>query len=290
MSDDQGDFPDGLAPKPSIPEAPAPHLGNWDFGRAIIFYMFLMGGTIVLGVLLLLTVGFKLSAFFSEIALFMLLPYLLSRVFDTGWNAWMRWPRISLGIWGAIMLALIGLGVLVSNIPVAVDRVYPMSKDYLELFEKFLRADSTGELILLLIVAAVVPGICEEVAFRGLIQSGIQRTYGTKAGIIITSLLFAVIHLSPWNFLALIAMGLFLGILREKTGSIWPGALAHTVNNTIALSVLMLAPTGRDSWQYDFIPLWLNGIGFVLFIGGLALFWRYRATEAEEIPPRLRME
>jgi len=281
MSDYQGEFQDGIAPEQPIP--PAQRLGTWDFGHAIIFYMFLMGGTIVLGVLLLLTVGFKLSALLSEIALFMLLPYLLSRVFDTGWSSWMRWPRISAGIWGAIMLALIGLGVLVSNIPVAVDRVYPMSKEYLELFEKFLRADSTGDLILLLIVAAVVPGICEEVAFRGLIQGGIRRTFGVKAGVSVTSLLFAVIHLSPWNFFALIAMGLFLGILREKTGSIWPGALAHTVNNTIALSVLMLAPTGKESWQYDFIPLWINGLGLVLFIGGLALFWRYRAPVAEEI-------
>jgi membrane protease YdiL (CAAX protease family) len=284
MSEYQGEFQERFDAGQSSPVKPSRSLGTWDFGRAIIFYMFLMGATIVFGVLLLLSVGFKLSAFFSEIALYMVLPYLLSRVFDTGWGSWMRWPRMPRSVWGAMMLALAGLGVLVSNIPVAVDRVYPMSQDYLELFEKFLRADSTGELVVLLIIAALVPGICEEIAFRGLIQGGIRRTYGVKAAVIVTSLLFAFIHLSPWNFFALIAMGMFLGILREKTGSIWPGAVAHAVNNAIALSVMMLAPTGEDSWQYDFIPLWINGIALVAFIGGMAYFWRHRHPESGEAP------
>jgi membrane protease YdiL (CAAX protease family) len=281
MSDLQSEFQHESAPEPPIPAGSSSRQPIWDFGRAIIFYVFLMGSTIILGVMLLLTVGFKLSAVFSELGLYLVLPFLLSRIFDTGWGSWMRWPRISLSVWGGILLALTGLGVLVSNIPVVVDRVYPMSENYLKMFELFLRANSTGELIILLIVAAVIPGICEEVAFRGLIQGGIRRTYGVRTAVIVTSLLFALIHLSPWNFLALIAMGLFLGILRERTGSIWPGAVAHAINNAIALFIMMLAPSGGDSWQYDFVPLWINGIALVLLVGGMMLFWRYRISETK---------
>jgi|GEM_PF-6879185 len=254
--------------------------GTWDFGRALVFYIFLAGATIVVGLTLLMTVGFKLSALLSEIALYLALPFVLSRFLDTGWTSWIRWPRLSCGSWVSVLLALLGLGVLISNIPVAFDRIYPMSDEYKQFFETFLRADSTGEFVLLFIVAALVPGICEEITFRGLIQGGIRATYGPKAAVAITSVLFAVIHLSIWNFFALGVMGAFFGVLKEKTGSIWPGAVAHVVNNTIALALITAAPPTENSWHYDFFPLWMNLTALVVFAAGMVLFWRYQSGQA----------
>jgi len=253
-----------------------PSLGAWDFGRALIFYMFLVGATIVIGVGLMMALGFKLSALFSEIALYLVLPYIVSRFLDTGWANWIRRPRMSARMWFSAFLALLGLAVLVSNIPVAVDQVYPMSEQYKEFFEVFLQADTTVEFIFLFLVAALVPGICEEITFRGLIQEGIRATYGPKAAVVITSILFAAIHLSIWNFAALVIIGMFLGILKEKTGSIWPGAAAHTVNNAMALVMITAAPPAENSWQYDFFPLWINLIALVVFAVGIIHFWRWK--------------
>jgi membrane protease YdiL (CAAX protease family) len=256
-----------------------PRLGTWDFGRALIFYMFLVGATIVVGVTLLLLFGFQVSALLTELALYLVLPYLLSRFMDTGWSDWIRRPRMSIGAWVAMLLALLGLGVLISNIPVAVDLLYPMSKEYKEFFETFLRAESVDEFALLFLIAAVVPGICEEIVFRGLIHHGIRATYGSRVAVVVTSILFALIHLSIWNFGALIFMGAFLSILREKTGSIWPGAVAHTVNNTLALTLITVAPPAENSWQYDFFPLWINVVALAVFLGGMFLF-RQQKKEA----------
>lgn len=183
-----------------------------------------------------------------------------------------------------MLLALLGLGVLVSNIPVAVDAVYPMSEEYREFFEVFLRADSTGEFIILLVVAAIIPGICEEITFRGVIHEGIRATYGPSAAIVVTSILFALIHLSPWNFLSLICMGVFLGLLREKTGSIWPGAVAHAVNNALALTLITVAPPQENAWQYEYFPLWLNVTALAVFLVGILLFRRQTRPVVETIP------
>jgi membrane protease YdiL (CAAX protease family) len=255
-----------------LPAGPSP--GLWDFGRALLFFFFLVGGTIAVGVALLLLFGFKASALLTELGLYLMVPYLLSRFLDTGWQQWMRRPHLSLGGWMSMLLALFGLGVLISNIPVAVDSVYPMSEEYREFFETFLRADSTGEFIVLLVIAAIVPGICEEITFRGLIHQGIRTTFGPQAAVVITGVLFAVIHLSPWNFLALIFMGLFLGLLREKTGSIWPGVVAHTVNNTLALTLITVAPPQENAWQYDYFPWWLNLTALAVLVLGMLLFLR----------------
>lgn len=275
MSNDQTEDQFWVAGEQPLPPR-HPSLGTWDFGRAVVFFMFLVGATIVVGVALMLALGFKLSALFSEIALYLIVPYVLSRFLDTGWADWIRWPRLSMGAWFSSILALLGLAVLISNIPVAVDQVYPMSEQYKEFFEVFLQADTTGEFIFLFLVAALVPGICEEITFRGLIQEGIRATYGPKVAVVITSILFAVIHLSIWNFVALVIIGMFLGVLKEKTGSIWPGAVAHTVNNAMALVMVTAAPPAENSWQYDFFPLWINLIALVVFVVGIISFWRWK--------------
>lgn len=268
-------WPDRESPAPPSPMSAQ---GTWDFGRALIFYMFLVGATIVMGVGFLLLFGFRLSALLTELALYLVLPYTVSRFMDTGWSAWIRRPRLSVGAWVSLLLALLGLGVLISNIPVAVDQVYPMSEEYKEFFETFLRAESVGGFVIMFIIAAVVPGVCEEITFRGMIHSGIRATYGPRVAVVVTSLLFALIHLSIWNFIALLVMGAFLGILREKTGSIWPGAVAHTVNNGLALTLVTVAPPAENAWQYDFFPLWVNLIALGVFLAGV-FFFRQRKTK-----------
>ncbi len=254
-----------------------------DFGHALLFYFFLIGATMVLGVVLLMTLGFKVSALGSELVLYLALPFFLSRILDTGWNNWTRWPKLGLGVWVSLLLILAGLAVLLSNIPIAVDYFYPMSEEYRAFFEQYLRADSAGELIVLLLVAAIVPGICEEVAFRGLIQGGVRYTYGPTIGVIVTSVLFALIHLSVWNFFALLVMGLFLSTIREMTGSIWPGAVAHALNNGAALALITFAPPADNQWQYEFVPLWLNGIAAIVLMMGIIWFMRQmRANKQNE--------
>ena len=263
-----------------IIEEPTPALrrrvwsGRWDFGLALVFYVFLAGSTIVLGSALFLIAGFKISALVSEVVLYLAVPYVLSRFVNTGWSSWMRRPHLTAGLWVWMLLALLGLGVLVSNISVAIDKVIPMSEEYKEFFEVYLRAGSVGEFVLVFLIAAVVPGVCEEITFRGLIQEGIRVTYGPRVAIAVSSVMFAVIHLSIWNFPALVLMGLFLGMLKEKTGSIWPGAAAHALNNSMALIVISIAPPSENTWQFEFFPFWANAVAAAAFALGIVLFRR----------------
>jgi len=92
-----------------------------------------------------------------------------------------------------------------------------------------------------LIMASIVAGICEETGYRGYLQVPLEKKYGPTTSIIITSIIFMLIHLShswaspilPHIFFA----SVFLGILAYKTGSLIPGIIGHSILDIFNYSV-----------------------------------------------------
>jgi membrane protease YdiL (CAAX protease family) len=84
-----------------------------------------------------------------------------------------------------------------------------------------------------LIMASVVAGICEETGFRGYMQVPIEKKYGPAVGIIVTSSVFAVIHLSHSWALPILPHIFFasclLGLLAYHSQSLIPGIIGHSI-------------------------------------------------------------
>jgi len=100
-----------------------------------------------------------------------------------------------------------------------------------------LQARSLPHLLWILLCAAVLPGVCEEVLFRGVLQ-GVLRRRGERWAVLVTALLFAAYHLHPWIFVPALFLGIVFGTLVQRTGSLLPGILAHTATNTMAYTML----------------------------------------------------
>lgn len=96
-----------------------------------------------------------------------------------------------------------------------------------------------------LLVGAVVPAISEEAAFRGYILTGL-RPLGRTAAVVLTGVLFGLMHLSLVRALPLITLGLLFAAAVERTGSILPSILMHFLNNAIAISLTFLT---RDAFN-----------------------------------------
>lgn len=103
--------------------------------------------------------------------------------------------------------------------------------------ESWLNPSSWQEYPIALLSAAVVPALCEELMFRGLLYDLFDRRWGSRAAMIITSLLFALLHLSVQGFASLLLIGLFLVALRMRFGSLWPSVIFHGLYN-VAVVVL----------------------------------------------------
>lgn len=89
--------------------------------------------------------------------------------------------------------------------------------------------------------------IGEEVFFRGLLYNGLKRRWGIRAGIVISAVCFALIHVAPISVIIIIPMGIALAYAYEKTGSLWVTITMHAVNNgaSFAISALLVAKSGH---------------------------------------------
>jgi membrane protease YdiL (CAAX protease family) len=101
----------------------------------------------------------------------------------------------------------------------------------------------------LVIMASVVAGICEETGFRGYMQGGMEKKYGPWTAIVITSIVFTLIHLShSWAapiFPHIFFASVLLGVLAWKTRSLIPGIIGHSILDIFDYSVWWTGLTGE---------------------------------------------
>lgn len=100
-----------------------------------------------------------------------------------------------------------------------------------EAYRILIVARSPGELMFVVLVAAVTPSICEEVMFRGLIQKNFTLAYGSTKGVVLSGVIFALYHLNPIWIVPLIALGIYFSFLRQRSNTLILPVIAHFLNN-----------------------------------------------------------
>jgi len=95
-------------------------------------------------------------------------------------------------------------------------------------------------LILVYISLAIIAPISEELIFRGLILDYLRKNYGDWPSIVISAILFGLLHFLPSYIAVATYGGLIYGWLRIKTGSLLPSILCHALWNSFVFVVLYL--------------------------------------------------
>ena len=85
------------------------------------------------------------------------------------------------------------------------------------------------------LLLSVMPAVFEELAFRGVIQSALERILNARDAWLIQAALFSVLHLSPLMFPSHFLMGLCFGYMRRRSRSIYPGMLLHACWNALVV-------------------------------------------------------
>lgn len=125
--------------------------------------------------------------------------------------------------------------------------------------------------ILTFLSGAFFPALVEEFAMRGVVLGVVKKHYGNGTAIIISSILFSLMHGNleqiPFTFL----LGLYLGYITVYTGSVFPAVILHFANNffSFALELLTknLGPTANTV-----ITLLYFAIMLCVGLGGVILF------------------
>jgi membrane protease YdiL (CAAX protease family) len=160
-----------------------------------------------------------------------------------------------LGLRRLPILRILGLGFLgmiaglvaVFVLAVALSR-FGVESNQLEEFDVVRRA-SPFEFALALVEIAVVTPFVEELFFRGYLFGLYRRRKPAWVAWLASTLLFAALHANPIlstpaQMLAVVAQALALGsvlvLLYQRTGSLYPGVVAHGLNNGLVVTLLYL--------------------------------------------------
>ena len=116
-----------------------------------------------------------------------------------------------------------------------------MEKQAAEMVKIFTANLTASSFSLALVVIAVLPAIGEELVFRGLIQTELQRAFrNPHVAIWLAAAFFSAFHFQFLGFFPRTLIGAFLGYLYYWSGSLWLPVLAHFFNNGIQLLLLYL--------------------------------------------------
>lgn len=159
-----------------------------------------------------------------------------------------------------VLIIAIGLCFLVAMSPVVEWNMHFQFPEFLQGFGNWARAqedklaemtklltgfNTPGEFILGLLVIALLPGIGEELVFRGLIQNELWR--GGKnihVAIWTSAILFSAIHMQFFGFVPRMLLGALFGYLYYWSGNLAVPMIAHFFHNGFTLTMLYLYNTG----------------------------------------------
>ncbi len=205
-----------------------------------------------------------------------------------GLKAGLKFNRAVLAIF--IMLAalpLVGaLAELNKAIPVsaAAKKFFDnMESQYAEQVKLMATFKTPTDYILAIFIIALMPAIVEEAFFRGALQSSLTRSLQIPwLAIIITSIIFSVVHFSWYGFIPRVALGMVLGYIFYYTGNLWYSIIGHFFNNALMVTILYyqyMKEKKIDMEVGESAPWWAGVASAAVLIGLFVLLKRESATK-----------
>lgn len=261
-----------------IEESPSRRFIEQNFGKELFFLcstvfllMFYLSQILVLKHHLL---GLALTQL-----LVILLPGLFLALF------WLKLPSLAvlrlhmpkggiLTLVGALMLA--PLSVLLAGLLATIfTKLVPGSAALSKLMEEYMGLN-TQPLWLLLLVLGVMPAICEELLFRGVILSLMPKRFSTMRRVLTVGGMFGAFHMSLLRFLPTGLLGCVLTFLAIRTGSVFPCMLLHAGHNMLSVFIAVQLKEKIGGGEL--------AIGVVTGLAGLAiLIFAIRSAERTEV-------
>jgi sodium transport system permease protein len=150
-----------------------------------------------------------------------------------------RRPQLTACV-AAVLLAVL-LQPLGQQLSVWIQWLYPIQDQVLAETQAFGKLLETAPYIWLpFLLMALLPALCEEVAFRGFILSGLRHVGSKWWAIALSAVFFGMAHTVIQQSIAAAALGLVLGYVAVQAGSLVPCILFHAVYNSLMLSTAIL--------------------------------------------------
>lgn len=137
----------------------------------------------------------------------------------------------------------------------------------------------------------VIPAVCEELFFRGIILSEYRR-FGAANAIIISALCFSMLHFSLESFFIYLFTGLLFGFVTAMTRSIFPSIALHLLSNTLSIyasdAFLRVTVVKNGSYFVGFVLIVFTALSLILLLSRVETLCHAYSEKppVEAMPPK----
>ncbi|MBP7983211.1 MAG: CPBP family intramembrane metalloprotease [Kaistella sp.] len=202
---------------------------------------------------------------------------------QTGRKLNFNFSPTNVGTYLLIFPMMLGMMFIAEFITSQIPITGPFFGEYYEFFSRLME-QMTKDKATMIVLAVIMAPIFEEIVFRGIIQKGlINKGMNPATAIIISSVVFGLVHGNPWQFVGAVLLGCVLGFVYHKTKSLLLPILLHAFNN-LCSSILIFYGDSESFADVFRISEWLVlGIGIILFAVFYYLFTlKYRVHYSEK--------
>ncbi len=152
-----------------------------------------------------------------------------------------------------------------------------------ETTEKFTTFNNFTQFLFGFLVIAVLPGIGEELLFRGVLQNSLHKlTKNAHVAIWVSAFIFGAIHLQFYGLVPRMLLGAVFGYLYVWSGNIWYPIISHIANNGIAV-IMTYTMSDVNLDETEAVPVAYQVLGTIVFIAFMFLFRNYYLRPKQSI-------
>ena len=173
--------------------------------------------------------------------------------------------------WLAVLIGAPSAFLVAVGLARAANFVFPVPERLIEAFSESLLPPDMG-LLQIIVFLTVLPGICEEIAFRGVLLHGLRKRFNPIVLCLVVGAIFGFFHVDLFRLVPTAYLGSLLAAVVLITGSIFPAMLWHALNNAVAVVPAYLG------WWSGEPPLWTAAVGLVGLALAFWILWRNRSV------------
>jgi len=201
---------------------------------------------------------------FNELVIFLAIPLLMIRWYRLDYRKALALRPVKPLAWLAALLMIPSANIVGVGVFRLANLILPVPERVLEDFGRTIIPEGIPIWQLIFFIA-ILPGICEELGFRGTLLYGLHRRYRPITLAIVVGIIFGFFHTALFRILPTAFLGVILTALALLTGSVFPGIVVHAGSN--AMSVLFAEaeiPIHELGWWIYLIAALVLGLSFYL--------------------------
>lgn len=211
----------------------------------------------------------KRQLFFNEVVIFLGVPALMIWKYRLNVREALALRPVKPLAWLAVLLAVPSGLVTALGVFRLANLFLPVPERLLERFgQEFMPSDIPFWQLLLLL--AVLPGICEEIGFRGLLLYGLRRRFRPVRLVLVIGAIFGLFHVALFRLIPTAFLGVTLTGIVLLTGSIFPSMFAHAASNALSFWA------ARQGWPLVTLDWWWYLATATAFALSFYLLYRIR--------------